>query len=334
MTSRIQDALARLLEREGVVRAGELATALAISRQAAHRHLRAAVEAGALVRHGSGRGAHYRRPGAPGFQALRATAGLEEDRLLAEVLAALPGLRELPANGAAILAYAFTELVNNAIDHSGAPEVAVAVRAAPSQIQVEIVDEGVGAFERLRAALGLADELSALQELMKGKRTSQPARHTGEGIFFSSKAVDLFELESGRLRLTIDNVRGDMAVGDVAPRRGTRVWFQLSGTPLRSLEALFRDYAPDLKFSRTRTHVKLYEHGTTFVSRSEAKRLLVGLEPFDEVVLDFAGVSQVGQGFVDEIFRVYAAQRPGVKLEPVNLGPAVEFMVRRALAPA
>ena len=36
------------------------------------------------------------------------------------------------------------------------------------------------------------------------------------------------------------------------------------------------------------------------VARSQAKRLLERFDRFEEVVLDFDGVRQVGQGFADE----------------------------------
>jgi hypothetical protein len=77
--------------------------------------------------------------------------------------------------------------------------------------------------------------------------------------------------------------------------------------------------------------VRLFEHGTFFVSRSEAKRLLANLDRFREVILDFRGVEGVGQGFVDEVFRVWAHDHSEVKLIPVEMNEAVEFMVRRGL---
>jgi len=40
------------------------------------------------------------------------------------------------------------------------------------------------------------------------------------------------------------------------------------------------------------------------VSRSQAKRLLMGLEKFNTIILDFKGVVSVGQAFVDQVFRV------------------------------
>jgi hypothetical protein len=67
-----------------------------------------------------------------------------------------------------------------------------------------------------------------------------------------------------------------------------------------------------------------------FVSRSEAKRLLRGLDRFREVVLDFRSVDLVGQGFADEVFRVWATRHPEVALAPVGMIPAVAFFVERA----
>jgi hypothetical protein len=76
--------------------------------------------------------------------------------------------------------------------------------------------------------------------------------------------------------------------------------------------------------------VKLSGTGTSFASRSEARRLLDGLDAdFDVVEVDFTGVSDVGQGFVDEILRVWPHDHPGKTVIPTNMNPAVEFMVRR-----
>ena len=72
-------------------------------------------------------------------------------------------------------------------------------------------------------------------------------------------------------------------------------------------------------------------NGTTFVSRSEAKRLLTNLERFREVVVDFTGVQSVGQGFADEVFRVWARANPETKLIPISMQRTVAFMVERAL---
>ncbi|MGA9521039.1 MAG: STAS-like domain-containing protein, partial [Myxococcaceae bacterium] len=99
------------------------------------------------------------------------------------------------------------------------------------------------------------------------------------------------------------------------------------------LKNVFDAYSnEDMAFSRTRTWVKLFDTGLRFISRSEAKRLLVGLDAFEEIVLDFKDVTEIGQGFADELFRVWARAHPGVKLEAVNTTPAVQFMLKLALS--
>jgi hypothetical protein len=70
------------------------------------------------------------------------------------------------------------------------------------------------------------------------------------------------------------------------------------------------------------------------MSRSEARSVLHTLGRFGEVVLDFAGVEAVGQGFADEVFRVWARAHTDVRLLPVNMNENVDFMVRRARATA
>ncbi|MGZ3475990.1 MAG: STAS-like domain-containing protein, partial [Polyangiales bacterium] len=305
--------------------------ATGLTRQAIHKHLRQLVDAGRLHSEGAGRGVRYvaRRTLA---RLRRRCAGLDESVLYRDMQAQLPELAQLPANAEKIVHYAFTELVNNAIDHSGAEYVESVVRWIASGVEVEIVDEGIGAFENVRAALGLDTELEALAELSKGKTTTDPARHSGQGIFFSSKAVDLFELESGGVRWIVDNRRNDFAVGAAPKRRGTRVRFEVDRDTRRELRRIFDEFTTDLAFDRTRAIVRLFAHATSFVSRSEAKRLLHGLEKFREVVLDFAGVDAIGQGFADEVFRVWAKAHPDTKLLPVDMIEPVAFMVQRTLA--
>ena len=63
------------------------------------------------------------------------------------------------------------------------------------------------------------------------------------------------------------------------------------------------------------------------VARSQARRICHRLDEFREVILDFANVELMGQGFADELFRVYAAAHPEVLLRPVNMRAQVERMV-------
>jgi excisionase family DNA binding protein len=259
-------------------------------------------------------------------------AGLREDEVWELLLAEL-GLSSTEFDPAMrIMHHAFTEMLNNAIDHSEGGRAAVHWRSDPSSHGFRIVDDGVGVYAKVQSSTGLPDLLAAIQELSKGKLTTDPARHSGEGIFFTSKAVDIFRLTSNGLAWTVDNLRADQAIGeDPSAIRGTTVAAEIERSSTRSLSELFDAYTDDdYQFTRTRTWVKLFEFGTRFVSRSEAKRLVHRLEEFAEAILDFEGVAEVGQGFADEVFRVWATAHPDTLLRPVNMNRAVAWMVRRA----
>lgn len=259
----------------------------------------------------------------------------QHGELSARELARALGVSRQAALGAddrALVTYAFTERVNNAIEHSGGETLTVVVAPAPNGLRIRVEDDGEGAFEHARRLFGPAAPIEAIGEISKGRRTTDPERHAGEGIFFTSKAVSRFTLHAGDLEWIVDNRRGDPAVRSVEPRRGTAVTLEVDLPVRRPLAAVFAEYTEDDAFTRTRTVVRLFQVGGDFVSRSEARRLLSGLEVFREVVLDFTGVAGVGQGFADEVFRVWARAHPEVRLTPEAMNPAVPFMVRRALA--
>jgi excisionase family DNA binding protein len=270
------------------------------------------------------------RRNAPTWQHELTLLGLAEHEVWRRVV---DDLRlDTDSNARKIAAYAFMEMLNNAIDHSGSETVAVTWWTSPEQWTFEIRDSGLGAYAKLLTGLHLGSEFEAVQELSKGKRTTDPARHTGQGIFFTSKVVDFFQLTSSGVRWTVDNLRHDVALGAVPPAPGTSVLCQIDPQTDRVIADVFRQFTDDHAFVRTRPVVKLFEIGTAFVSRSEARRLLEGLEAdFETVEVDFTGITDVGQGFVDELLRVWPTTHPGKTVLPVNMNPAVEFMVRRGL---
>lgn len=55
------------------------------------------------------------------------------------------------------------------------------------------------------------------------------------------------------------------------------------------------------------------------------------LDRFNTVVLNFRNVEQVGQGFADEICRVFARNHPGIEIIPIDTNPQVMSMINRAL---
>jgi anti-sigma regulatory factor (Ser/Thr protein kinase) len=313
------------------LQAGEIALRLGVTRQTAHRYLRQLVADGRLISQGAGRSTRYGRS-SPVDRRTYPTEGLAEDRVWAEMSGPETVVADLQPKPRAVLHYALTEMVNNAIDHSGAPEVDVTLLRNDATVELEVQDGGVGIFRHIRDKLRLATETEALQELSKGKTTTMPSRHTGEGIFFTSKAANRFEITSGSLRWVVDNRRADMAVGALdPPEEGTTVRVDVDIHDAHDLTEVFAEYTVDFEFSRTRTIIRLFAIGTEFVSRSQAKRLVHGLEKFREVVLDFHGVDLVGQGFADEVFRVWAKQHPEVALIPTGMVDPVAFMVERAI---
>jgi hypothetical protein len=182
----------------------------------------------------------------------------------------------------------------------------------------------------VRAKLGLATPRDALGEISKGKTTTMPERHSGEGIFFTSKAVRRFQLDANGVSWIVDNARNDFTVTSSEVVRGTRVLLDVPRKPSRTLREVFADYTIDDTFAKTRAVVRLFSLGTEFVSRSEARRMLSGLDRFREVVFDFAGVEMIGQGFADEVFRVWTKARPRIVVSVEGANDDVAFMIRRA----
>ena len=260
------------------------------------------------------------------------TAGLEEHTVWNQLRNEVPDFSTLNENALKIARFAFTEMLNNAIDHSGSEQVRVTVTTTTPRFHFLVSDEGVGAFEHVRRSKGLEDHIAAIQELSKGKLTTDPARHSGQGIFFTSKAVDLFSLSSNGWIWTVDNLRNDEAIGEGSSARGTQVEFEVDPKTERSLTEIMDTYTdPDtFDFSTSRTVVGLFEFDSAFVSRSEAKRLTRNLDQFAHVIVDFRGVDEIGQAFADEIFRVWQSEHPEIRLVPVNMNEAVLSMVERA----
>jgi anti-sigma regulatory factor (Ser/Thr protein kinase) len=261
-----------------------------------------------------------------------ATAGLAEDAVLAEITVSLDLRHRLSGPAYRIFAYAFTEMLNNAIEHSHSARGRVEVTLAHRDLTAAIRDVGVGVFASVARRMGLKDEADAVGEILKGKATTMPDRHSGEGIFFTSRACDRFSLRSHRIELLMGALAAGAAVTVGRPRKGTEVRFAISRAARRELAAVFAEFSPeayDYRFERSAVTVRLAARD--YVSRSEARRLLARLDEFREVVLDFAGVHSIGQAFADEIFRVFRAAHPRTILTHRNLEPALEAMVRHVV---
>ena len=113
------------------------------------------------------------------------------------------------------------------------------------------------------------------------------------------------------------------------------VYFLLNRSSRTKLESVFTRFAPkefDFEFSKKKITIKLLK--PEYISRSEAKRLVVNLDRFREVELNFKHVSQLGQGFADEVFRVFAAKNPNTTLKTTNTSSTILAMISHAIKSA
>ncbi len=252
----------------------------------------------------------------------------------------LPYMKDLKDNVAQIIYHGFTEIFNNAIDHSGSPTALISYKQTYTTIKIMIADEGVGIFEKIQKDCGLADPRTALLELSKGKLTTDAKHHSGEGIFFTSRMFNHFVIQSGSLAYSIkkeDDWGWLIETEDLyEPQKGTTVTFFISTDATWTAKEVFEKYEGELDendvrpFSKTHVPVKLGKYGNEqLISRSQAKRLLARFDRFSEILLDFQGVFEIGQAFADEIFRVFANQHPDIRLVVWDATPDIERMIQR-----
>jgi len=314
--------------------AKRVAEKFSISRQAANKHLKRLIAEKALIETGTTRKKAYKL-----FPLVTWGAVYERSERLAEDLvwrdAILPVLGRLPDNVINIWHYGFTEMFNNAIDHSEAAEIYIQIKKTAASTQMLVADNGVGIFRKIQIELKLLDERHAVLELSKGKLTTDPARHSGEGIFFSSRMFDSFDISSGGVYFTHkfgDDEDWILESGRTDTR--TLVWMKLNNHTARTTKRIFDQYTSgdQYGFNKTIVPVKLAQYGNdNLISRSQAKRLLARVELFKIVIFDFKGVAAIGQAFADEIFRVFAMQHPEIELTSVNENADVSDMIKRAL---
>ncbi len=332
---RIEKFLTDLIQAKRLDLVAQGSKVFGISRQAVNGHLRNMVKRGLIEAAGTTRSRRYKLIRQIQEKKYELTPRLEEHEVWESFIA--PLLHEVRDTVRRICQYGFTEMLNNAIDHSGGTSVTVSVERSSDDIVLRVSDNGVGIFRKLRDSLGLEDEQHAVFELSKGKLTTDPQRHTGEGIFFSSRAFDRFSILSGGLFFTHSQFSDRdwlLETGETAP--GTVVRMEISLKSERILKQLFDSFGSDehpFSFAVTHVPVALAQVGAdNLVSRSQARRLVTRLDLFDAVVLDFGGVPELGQAFADEIFRVFANAHPNVNLQWMGANPDVEAMIQRAVA--
>ena len=305
-----------------------------ITRQAVNSHLHRLVAEGALQEKGKTRSRSYQLALILEWrQRYPISSGPAEDVVWRNDIA--PVLGKLPENISDIWSYGFTEMFNNARDHSGGTSILVSITKTAATTEMLIMDDGVGIFRKIQAALNLLDERHAIFELSKGKLTTDPARHTGEGIFFTSRVFDGFDILSGGVFFSHQfGDKEDWLLERTNPANGTSVFMKLNNHTARTTKKIFDQYTAtddDMAFNKTVVPVHLAQYGNDkLISRSQAKRVLARVDLFKKVILDFRDVQTIGQAFSDEMFRVFVREHPGIELVPIHTNSEVKRMILRA----
>ena len=303
-----------------------------VTRQAVSKHLRRLIYEKSLTESGETRQKTYKlAPLVEWQKTFKIEPELEEHLLWDQEIA--PVLQPLPENVMHIWHYGFTEMLNNAKDHSGGSAILVRINKNAVNTEMMIGDDGIGIFKKIQQAFNLPDQRYAILELAKGKLTTDPARHTGEGIFFSSRMFDHFSI--GADQTWYGHKFGADAdwIMEWGFPKGTSVFMLLSNHTARTDKKIFDQYSgpdEDYGFNKTDVPVNLAQYGNDkLISRSQAKRVLARLELFKTIIFDFTGVPTIGQAFADEIFRVFANEHPNIVIISMHASSEVNRMIAR-----
>jgi hypothetical protein len=269
------------------------AKAFSLTRQAVNKHIRFLVNQKSLIAHGTTRNRHYRLHQLVQWDHIYSLdSKLEEDVVWRKDIVELLG--EMPDNVLDIWHYGFTEMFNNAIDHSSGKSACVQLKKTATSTEIMIYDNGEGIFKKIQRELDLHDERHAVLELSKGKLTTdQQKNQTGTGVFMT-----------------------------------------LRNNTSRTTKKIFDKFTSDedYGFSKTVVPVRLAQYGNEkLISRSQAKRLLARVDKFKVVIFDFDEVDGIGQAFADEVFRVFVQKNPQIELVPIKTNKIVKQMISRVL---
>lgn len=321
---------------QGKVTSADVASRFSISRQYAFTEIKKLVEKGKLIKIGSTRSAFYIPAGGTIIAQQKLSLKLnnrklEEYEILKRIRDRFLPIKLARENIQSIFDYAFSEMMNNAIEHSKSKRIEVEVSVDERFLQFKIRDFGIGVFLNVMKQRGLKNELEAMQDILKGKTTTQPLAHSGEGIFFTSKSADLFYINSYEWSMQVNNLQSDIFFEPLKKSlRGSEIVFLIRLDSTKHLSDVFEKFQLDQNskaFDATEIQVRLFTYGTIHVSRSQARRILDGLEKFKKVTFDFEKVSTIGQAFADEIFRVFHNKHPEIELVTKNANEAVQSWI-------
>lgn len=302
-----------------------------ISRQAVNKHIKQLIGQKALIREGKAKSVRYLlHPQSEWKANFDLVDNLAEDVVWRNEIKKEIG--QLPDNALGIWYHGFSEMFNNVIDHSEGTAVTINIKKTAYSTEMSIWDNGIGIFTKIKNAMGLLDERHAVIELTKGKLTTDPTRHSGEGIFFSSRMFDEYSILSGEVYLSHTYEKEEDWIMQTSKYlHGTYITMKLRNNTARTAKEIFNKFSDDdYGFTKTVVPVRLAQYGNEqLVSRSQAKRLLMRIDRFKTVLFDFKDVESIGQAFADEVFRVFARQHPHMEILPINDNDSVRQIVKR-----
>ena len=309
-----------------------------ITRQSVNKYLNRLVDDKLLIRKGNTRNRIYSlnksyssTAETKWIKSYAITPQLDEDVVWRNDIA--HSLKPLPGNILDIWHIGFSEIFNNVVDHSGGDTVTIRFLKTNNATEIVVSDNGVGIFRKIQNQFNLLDERQAILELIKGKSTTDPEKHTGEGIFFTSKIFEGFDIFSANTCFSYYCEEGEDQVLQGAYESGTSVRMKLNNHTARTTKEIFGQYISEeeFAFNKTIVPVRLAQYDDDkLISRSQAKRLLSRVNQFKTVIFDFQSVDVIGQAFADEIFRVFDRKFPDVELIPIKANTTVKAMINRA----
>jgi anti-sigma regulatory factor (Ser/Thr protein kinase) len=343
MKNDIAASILNLLRSQKEARAAEIIKKTGFSRAYINRFFQALRNEGRIVLIGKANRARYvfadneavatSRAGILSVIKIIRNKNISEDSVLSGIKRDTGIFDGISRNVAGITGYAFSEMLNNAIEHSGSRFIKIEMKKDSDHVTFGVADNGIGIFNNIRRKKNLAGNMEAIQDLLKGKQTTSPEAHSGEGIFFTSRVADILTIRSSGKKLVYDNLLADVFIKDIRKTAGTKVNFSVNVKTKKRLDDIFREYTDSsFEFSKTGVIVRLYRMGPECISRSQARRIVSGLEKFKTVILDFKGMDTVGQAFADEIFRVWRSSHPRIDVISKNANDNMGFMIKRAMA--
>lgn len=300
-----------------------------VTRQAVHQHIRHLIKQEVLIH--TNYGSYELQPQEGWVETFSVADNPQEDVVWRNEIA--PRIGKLPDNTLNIWHYGFTEMFNNVIDHSKSVTAWIRIKKTAHTTEMDLVDSGVGIFNKIRSEMNLLDERHAVLELTKGKLTTDPKGHTGEGIFFTSRVFDTFYILSGEVFLTHHyGEEEDWILQNRENHNGTWISMKLRNNTSRTTKEIFDKFSDDdYGFTKTVVPVRLAQYGNErLVSRSQAKRLLERVDRFKTVLFDFTEVEAIGQAFADEVFRVFANEHPQIEIIAIKGNIDVMQMIKKA----